>query len=474
MKRKWLVLISVLLLALTILSMNAFADDWDDDDPFTADVNWCIGSEARTVKLTITTDKSWTLICDFVNGTFSKKSGRGNDTVTVNLNALDPILVENNVSAFSSFILKIGKQYHFVSFTQVAPGVRSSMQKVCTCGNDEDWFGDINTYSNNKNYTPLTVPLDKTHHARITNTSSFYCYGCDAEVEDTYILGTNMEMSGRFFFPGKHSFDTDGKCKTCVYQIAPGSLTFSKPVEVVNKFKANASLYIGITEGELPDDIVYSLKNTKFAKINKTTGEITTKKPGTVVLTAKSAKLQKSVTTTLKVVPNTYKYDVPTDQIIATDFPDEGPNMFAFVRNLSFKSGKLATKMEFANRFGYPIVRIVDFHVQLRDSQTDELLSEFKKAVALKKRIPDGKSTMYTFSFPGKGLESRIDLTYLNEDGDWPDQIDFVFVDLGFIYDGPSDPYGYAVRNRMQSLINPYGIGVNNKASVAKKMSADR
>lgn len=204
-----------------------------------------------------------------------------------------------------------------------------------------------------------------------------------------------------------------------------------------------ASDHLRMSDGsELPDDLLFSLKNTKIASINRNSGKITAKKAGKVELTVSSDSLEQSVSCTVTVQANVFKDQRPLEtvyqQIIATGGEHD---VFAVIRKLYFKNGKLTADVYFYNRFGYNATRIFDFETSIRDYATGETMASYKKAMVHKKKLKNGGSFKFTFSFPQKNLKARVNLASVNE-SHFPASIG-ILMDFSFSHDAPTeDPWG--------------------------------
>lgn len=227
-------------------------------------------------------------------------------------------------------------------------------------------------------------------------------------------------------------------------------VTTESSITTMVKYKVDAAALIRMSDGTpAPTDLKFKLKNTKYATVNKK-GIVTGKKAGSVTLTASSKRLGQSVTLDITVIANVFNNPRSVEQVFQ-GLADEFYNgdalnyhaVFCSTRKAYFKNGKLTIDLHFYNRFGYSATKIFGLDIELFDAATGTMLSRYKKKTVRAKKLADGASFKFTFSFPTKGLDKKYDLTKIGPNG-FMEQLDLDIIGFSFVHNAPvDDPWGY-------------------------------
>ena len=217
-------------------------------------------------------------------------------------------------------------------------------------------------------------------------------------------------------------------------------------LDITVKFRTNVSEYIQMSDdSELPSDLKFKLKNTKYASISKR-GVVTGKKPGAVTFTASSASLRQSVSCKLYVRANSWKSPISPDARFA-ELRAMNPYhwVYGWEDKLYFKNGKLTVELIVANNYGHNIKKINNLYVGALGLDDDDdgwiSLGSYRKANLFKGTLKHQKWRKFTFSFSKKGLDKKVNLTNVYEETGKPCELILEIHNFDTAFDGPANPW---------------------------------
>lgn len=287
-KSLWIGFFAVLVMLL--LSSSASAADGVTSNVPESKV---IGPEARSITIHIQTSKSWEVISSHTNGRFDKMSGKGNGTVTLSM-------FENNipdVSYLQLFFVRdksTKKVIGGVDFLQLSSQHLQELNAKCHCGSDRMIDAHPGEYSTNARYQRKAVPLNPqadqyydTRHALIVNSGNMFCWECDAEWDDLFIMGNELEIAGKYYAYQNHDFGGSNACSICGYSKSSGEGTSLFRLEPAQATIARKET-LRLTTPDSPNQTYRFTSSKPFVAQVSAQGVVKGMLPGTAVITAKS------------------------------------------------------------------------------------------------------------------------------------------------------------------------------------------